>query len=122
MATRQFVDLVNDALDVLLNVGVDSPPFTQDLQLSLRDLLNSANCVDEILANLLNGVGGGAGNQPDLTGAEIVATASQGEKWEAIQELAKRLSELSQTDTTTVLIDKIRALAESSELAAGSWI
>jgi hypothetical protein len=47
-----------------------------------------------------------------LTGAEIVSTASQGEKREAIQELAKRLSDLPQTDTTTALIDKIRALAD----------
>jgi hypothetical protein len=112
MASRQFVGLIDDALDVRFSVGADSPPFAQDLQLSLRDLLNSATCADEILANLLNGVGGGAGNQPDLTGAEIVATASQGEKREAIQELAKRLSELPQTDTTTALIDKIRALAD----------
>jgi hypothetical protein len=106
------MDLIKDALDVLFGADADSLPLTQDLQLSLRDLLNHASCVDEILANLLNQAGGGAGNRPDLTGAEIVSTASQGEKREAIQELAKRLSDLPQTDTTTALIDKIRALAD----------
>ena len=110
MATRQFMDLINDALDVRLNVGADSPSLTQDLHLSLRDLLNHTSCVDEVLANLLNGVGGGTGNQPVLTGAEIVP-ASQAEKREAIQELIKRLSKLPQTDTVTALINKIRELA-----------
>lgn len=114
MATRRFVDLIKDALDVLFGVDADSPPLTQDLQLSLRDLLNHASCVDEILANLLSGVSGGTDNSPILTGAEIVSTASQDEKREAIQELAERLSELPQTDTTTALIDRIRALAEKS--------
>jgi hypothetical protein len=110
MATMRFMDLIKDALDVRLNTDEDSPLFTLDLQGSVGDLLNHASSVDEILANLLNGVDGGAVNQT-MTGAEIVSIASQNEKREAIQELIKRLSKLPQTDTVTALINRIRALA-----------
>jgi hypothetical protein len=110
MSSRRFVDLVRDALDVRFNVDADSPLFTRDLQGSLADLRNRASSVDEILGNLLNGIDGGAGREPILTGAEIVPP-SQAEKREAIQELVKRLSELPQTDTVTALIGEIQALA-----------